>query len=153
MRDKIQKKQKKAGYAHLFRLSHWLLGAGALLLIFTGFGVHSISMPSWSVLDGYPSFYPAFRVIHWHKIVGIIFAPASIIASIIFIRRTKRILIHKIKQIRLRWIANILLLGGGVVCTITSLGLIYTGIHDWIYHLCRFLHAVCGMIIVNSSPP
>lgn len=108
-------------------------------------------MPSWSVLDGYPSFYPAFRVIYWHKIVGIIFAPTLIIASIIFIRRTKRILIHKIKQIRLRWIANILLLGGGVILAITSLGLVYTNIPDWLYQTSRLLHTICGLVIVPIS--
>ena len=142
MPDTTQKKQKKTGFAHLFRLSHWLLSAGMLFLIFTGFGIHTTSMPSWSVIEHYPSFYPGFRAIHWHKVIGIIFAPATIISAVIFFRRIKRM-----KLSNLRRIASILLLGSAVVCVFTSLGLIYTNIPAWIYHFCRFLHAVCGMII------
>ncbi|MFC1823125.1 ethylbenzene dehydrogenase-related protein, partial [Thermodesulfobacteriota bacterium] len=140
------KKKKKTAYAHLFRLSHWVLGGGMLFLIFTGYGVHSVSMPSWAVFDRYPSFYPGLRLILWHKLVGIIFAPASIIALIFFLRKIK-----KIKLGNLRRLATILLLGAGVACVITGLGLIYTNIPDWIYHLCRFIHAVCGMIIAPVS--
>jgi len=146
MNDSIQKKQKKTSYAHLFRLSHWLLGAGMLLLIFTGYGVHSVSMPSWAVFEHYPSFYPRFRAIHWHKIIGLIFAPASVIAAIFFIRKIK-----KIKLCNLRRIITILLLASCVICVITSLGLIYTNIPAWLYHFCRFMHAVCGMLIAPIS--
>ncbi|MFC1868809.1 ethylbenzene dehydrogenase-related protein, partial [Thermodesulfobacteriota bacterium] len=115
-------------------------------LIITGYGVHSVSMPSWAVLERYPSFYPDIRMIHWHKITGIIFAPTSIIASVFFISKIK-----KIKLSKLRRIATILLLGSGVVCVITSLGLIYTNIPAWLYHFCRFMHAVCGMLIAPLS--
>jgi len=146
MSGSIKKKQKKTSYAHLFRLSHWLLGAGMLLLIFTGYGIHSVSMPSWAVLERYPSIYPDIRIMHWHKIIGLIFAPASIIAAVFFIRK-----IRKIKLSNLRRIATILLLGSGVICVITSLGLIYTNIPAWLYHFCRFMHAVCGMLIAPFS--
>lgn len=142
MNSSIKKKKKKTSYSHLFRLSHWLLGIGMILLIFTGYAVHSVSMPSWSVLDGYPTFFPAFRMIFWHKIIGIIFAPASIIGLTFFIRKMK-----KIKLNNMRRIATMLLLGAGVACIVTSLGLIYTNIPAWLYHFCRFIHAVCGMII------
>ena len=146
MLKKIQRKQRKTGYVHLFRLSHWLLGAGMLLLIFTGYGVHSVGMPSWAVLDRYPIFFPGFRAIYWHKIIGIIFAPASITALILFLGKMKRM-----KLSNTRRIATILLLGSGLVCTVTGLGLIYTNIPTWIYHMCRLLHAVCGMIIAPVS--
>jgi hypothetical protein len=44
-----------------------------------------------------------------------------------------------------------LLLGAGVTCVLTSLGLVYTNIPDWLYHFCRFIHAVCGLIIAPVS--
>jgi hypothetical protein len=47
----------------------------------------------------------------------------------------------------LRRIAAILLISSGVVCAITSLGLMYTGIPAAVYHACRFLHAFCGLIV------
>ncbi|MDB4444284.1 ethylbenzene dehydrogenase-related protein [bacterium] len=146
MNDSTKKKKKKTAFAHLFRLSHWLLGAGMILLILTGYGIHAVSMPSWAVFERYPSFYPDLRMILWHKIIGIIFAPASIIALIFFLRKIK-----KIKLGNLRRLATILLLGAGVACVMTSLGLIYTNIPDWLYHFCRFIHAVCGMIIAPVS--
>ena len=146
MGEKIKKKQKKTSYSHLFRLSHWLLFAGMLFLIFTGYGIHSVSMPSWAVLDRYPFFYPGLRIMLWHKIIGMIFAPAAIIAFILFIRKIKRI-----KLLNTRRLATIFLLGSGVICTITSLGLIYTGIPAWLYHFSRFLHAVFGMIVAPVS--
>ena len=89
MNAQVQRKQKKTAYAHLFRLSHWLLGAGMLFLIFSGYGIHSVSMPSWAVFERYPSFYPILRIIHWHTIAGIIFAPASIIALMFFLPKIK----------------------------------------------------------------
>jgi hypothetical protein len=138
----MEKKQKKTSYAHLFRLSHWLLGAGMLLLIFTGYAVHSVSMPAWSVIDRYPSFFPALRMIFWHKIIGIIFAPALIIGLILFLRKIK-----KIELSNLRRIATILLLVSGLLCVITGLFLIYSNIPAWIYHTSRFIHAISGMII------
>lgn len=138
----INKKHKKTAYKHLFRLSHWLLGTGMLLLIITGYGIHSVSMPAWALFERYPSFYPGMRMIHWHKIMGIVFAPATIIALIYFLPKLK-----KIKLSNLRRIATILLLGAGVACVITSLGLIYTNIPSWLYHLARFIHSVSGMLI------
>ena len=142
MNETIQKKPKKTAYAHLFRLSHWLLGAGMLLMIPTGYGIHSVSMPAWAVFESYPSFFPGMRMIHWHKIIGIVFAPAIVIALIYFVPKLK-----KIKLSNLRRVATIMLLGAGVACVFTSLGLIYTNIPAWLYHLCRLIHAVSGMII------
>ncbi len=141
-----RKKPKKTAYAHLFRLSHWLLGAGMLLLILTGFGVHSVSMPSWSVFGRYPSYYPGLRMILWHKIIGIIFAPPTVIALFLFLRKRKSINLSDLRRI-----ATVLLLGAGTACVITSLGLIYTNIPAWLYHFCRFIHAVCGMIFAPAA--
>ena len=141
MDNTTQEKQKKTSYAHLFRLCHWLLGGGILFLIFTGYGIHSVSMPVWSVFDHYPSFFPGLRAIYWHKVIAIIFAPAAIISLIFFLPKIKTIKLNNLRRI-----ATILLLGSAMVCVITSLGLLYTA-PAWLYHICRFLHAVCGMII------
>jgi len=140
LNETTRERPKKAPYAHLFRLSHWLLGAGMILLIPTGFGVHSVSMPSWALVERYPSFYPGLRMILWHKIIGIIFAPAAIIASVYFLRKIKRMHLSNLRRI-----ASILLLGSGAACVISGIGLIHTNIPDWLYHFCRFIHAVFGM--------
>jgi len=139
--DSIRK--KKNPYAHLFRISHWLLSAGILFLLFTGVGIHSVSMPSWSIIDGYPSFYPTMRLIYWHKIAGILFAPASIVASFYFMNRLRRY-----RHLSTRMILNALLLGSGVVCTVTAIVLIYSNTASPLYHIGRFLHAACGMVII-----
>jgi hypothetical protein len=146
MNNTNQMQQRIAPYAHLFRISHWILAAGMIFLIFSGYGIHSVSMPSWSLLGRYPSFYPIFRAIYWHKIVGIVFAPASIIALIYFFPKVKNL-----KLSNSRKIANILIVVSGVVSTVTSLGLIYTNIPAPLYHACRFLHALSGMLVAPLS--
>jgi Ni,Fe-hydrogenase I cytochrome b subunit len=133
---------RKTPYAHLFRLSHWILAAGMIFLILTGYGVNSVSMPSWSIFGKYPSFYPTFRTIYWHKFIGMVFAPASIIALILFIPK-----MAGLKISNLRKIVGLFVVGSAVVCAVTSLGLIYTNIPAWLYHFCRFMHAFCGMLI------
>ena len=138
---KNAEQKKKTPYAHLFRLSHWVLSAGMLFLIFTGYGIHSVGMPSWSVLDNYPSFYPSMRMIYWHEIAGILFAPASIIALFIFLRRVGPRLNNPRKAV------NMVLICAGVVCSITSIGIIYSDVPAILYHTCRFLHAACGMVL------
>lgn len=135
-------KKKKTLYTHLFRLSHWILSAGMIFLILSGYGIEGVSISSWSILDSYPSFYPGLRAMHWHKIIGIIFAPAAIIAFVVFIPKLANMKISNLKRI-----VAILLIGSGVVCAITSLGLIYTSIPAPVYHTCHFLHAFCGLIV------
>jgi len=141
LKETTPKKLKKTAYSHLFRLSHWLLSAGMLLLILTGYGVHSVSMPSWALFERYPSFYPVLPMIFWHKIIGIIFAPASMIALVFFLRKIKSMDLSNLRRM-----ASLVLMGAGVACVITSLGLIYTNIPAWLYHFSRFIHAVSGMI-------
>lgn len=134
--------KKRTPYAHAFRLSHWILAAGMLFLIFTGAGIHSISRPSWSLFEQYPSFYPALRTIYWHKLAGIVFAPASIVAFLFFLPR-----IRSWNAYGLRKITNVVLIVSGVVCTITSVGLVYSNIPGPLYLTCRFVHALSGMLV------
>jgi hypothetical protein len=146
MRISDPKKSKTTPYAHPFRIAHWMLAAGTAFLILTGFGIHSVSMPSWSVPGRYPFFYPTFRSIYWHRIAGIFVAPASVVALICFLQRSSGTRISGLRKI-----TNLLLSFSTVVCSITSLGLIYTDIPPFLYHLSRFLHAVCGMIVAPLS--
>ncbi len=139
-------KKKRTPYTHLFRLSHWILAAGMLFLILTGYGIHAVSMPSWSILEKYPSFYPTLRTIHWHKLAGIVFAPASIIILISFLPK-----IRTLRTSRLRKITNIILIGSGCVCALTSIGLIYSNIPASLYLTFRFLHAFFGMVVAPVS--
>jgi len=138
--------QKQIPYAHAFRLSHWILAAGMLFLVLSGYGIHSVSMPSWSILERYPSFYPTIRAIYWHKIAGTLFAPTTIIALFYFLPKIRGIHTPSPRRIN-----NTILIGSCVICSITSLGLIYTNIPETLYHTCRFLHAVSGMLVAPAS--
>jgi Ni,Fe-hydrogenase I cytochrome b subunit len=140
------KKRKKTPYAHLFRLSHWILAAGAIWLVLTGYGIYAVSRPSWSLLDNYPSFYPSLRAIYWHKVIGIFFAPAAIIAFIQVLPKMKGMKISNVRKL-----TATVLIGSVVICVLTSLGLIYVDIPSPVYHSCRFLHAVCGMLLIPIS--
>ncbi len=139
-------KRKRTPYAHLFRLSHWILSAGMIFLILSGYGIDGVSISPWSLLDHYPSFYPGLRAMHWHKIIGIIFAPAAIIAFMIFVPKMADMRASKFRKIVAAFV-----IGSGVVCVITSLGLIYSNIPAALYHSCRFLHSICGLIIAPIS--
>ena len=136
------KKKKKSPYPHLFRLSHWIVSAGMILLILSGYGIDGVSIAPWSLLGHYPTFYPGMRIIYWHKVIGIVFAPAAIIAFIIFMSR-----LAQMRLSNLRRLSTILLVGSAAVCAVTSLGLIYSNIPAAIYHTCRFLHSICGLIV------
>ena len=140
------KRKKKTPYGYLFRLSHWILAGGMIFLIFSGYGIDGVSMSSWSLLDNYPSFYPGFRAIHWHKIIGIVFAPAAIISFILFMPKMANMRMSNVRKL-----VATLVIGSGVVCAITSLGLIYSNTPAVVYHTCRFLHSVCGLIIAPIS--
>jgi Ni,Fe-hydrogenase I cytochrome b subunit len=144
--ESTHKKAKKTPYAHLFRLTHWIISAGTILLILSGYGIDGVSISPWSILDNYPTFYPGMRIIYWHKIIGMIFAPTAIIAFIIFVPRMANMRVSNLRRI-----STILLIGSAVVCAITSIGLIYSNIPAVIYHTCRFLHTICGLIVAPVS--
>jgi hypothetical protein len=144
---KVQSRAKKrTPYSHIFRLSHWILAFGMLFLILSGYGIHSVSMPSWSIFDKYPSFYPAFRTIHWHKIAAIIFAPASIVALVSFLPKIRRM-----QTSSLRKTTNTILVLSGVVSAVTGTGLVFSDMPVSVYLICRFLHAFFGMLVIPVS--
>lgn len=145
MKVKSQTK-KRTPYSHVFRLSHWILAFGMLFLILSGYGIDSISMPSWSILEKYPSFYPTFRTIHWHKIAAIIFAPASIIALVSFLPKIRRMHISGLRKT-----TNTILVLSGVVCAVTGTGLVFSDMPVPLYLICRFLHAFFGMLVAPVS--
>jgi len=136
-------KVKRTPYSHLFRITHWLLSLVTLVLIYTGVAVHCLARPDWSFVSAYPALLLDGRVLFWHLLAGTIFAPTVVIAAVIFFS-TRR----KVKFLSWRWIANVFLLVGGLGCVISMLGLIYTDIPMWLYHLSRATHAICGMFII-----
>ncbi|MFZ5833352.1 MAG: ethylbenzene dehydrogenase-related protein [Planctomycetota bacterium] len=71
------------GFPHLFRLMHWLLTGSVLVLILTGFSLHAVARPAFSIFSGFlPDWMWGGRVNLWHLLAAMVFAPA-VIASLL----------------------------------------------------------------------
>jgi len=125
-------------YPFLFRLLHWLLWPSMIVLILTGWSLHASSAPQWSLFKGVlPSFFWFGRVHFWHTWAALVFSPAAVAVTWIYLRnrsRTRR--------------SHMVLLAG-------SMALIVTGIllMTWLgpplaYQTSRWVHAVGGLVIV-----
>lgn len=137
------KKKRRTGYSHNFRIAHWVLALSMPVLLYSGICIHSIARPDWSLIGRFPTFFPGGRVILWHQVAGLFFAPAAVIAAIVFFRR------HSLSRLRgLRRIVNVVLLVVGLGSVISMLPLIYPGGPSGLYHIARFIHAICGMVIL-----
>ena len=134
---------KKTPYSHLFRITHWLLSLVALVSVYSGVAIHCLARPDWSFVSAYPAILLDGRVVFWHLLAGTVFAPSVVIAAVIFFSKRKNV-----KFLSMRWMANFFLLVGGLGCCVSMLGLIYADIPMGLYHLSRFVHAVCGMGII-----
>ena len=74
-------------YPHLFRLLHWLLIPSLVVLTLTGFSLHASSSPQWSLFGGVlPSFFWSGQVHLIHILAALVFAPAVIAASWVYLR-------------------------------------------------------------------
>ena len=134
---------KRGPYSHLLRAAHWALSVTILVSLYSGVALHCLARPEWSLVGVFPAFVPGGRVLVWHLMSGIVFAPAVIVAAVVFIKHRK-----DVDLLQARWIANLALIVGGIGCSITMLGLIYSDIPQWLYHICRGTHAMCGMVII-----
>ncbi len=142
MNDKL----KKSAFSHLFRLIHWGLGASMFIMIYTGLALHSIARPEWSLIGRFPTWMFGGRLVLWHKITAIFFAASIVLGSIKFFTRG-----HKKKIWNWRWLANYLLIIGGIGSVVTSIGLIYSNIPEWLYLMSRMVHSVSGLVILPLS--
>lgn len=141
--EAFPKRRRRTGYSHLFRITHWILLLSMAVLFYSGFCIHSIARPGWSLIGRFPTFLPGGRVILWHQIAGLFFAPAMVIAAVIFFRR------HPISKTRgLRRIINVALLIGGLGSVVSMLPLLHAGDPPMLYHTARFVHAICGMVVL-----
>ncbi|MBI4350201.1 MAG: hypothetical protein HY550_02075 [Elusimicrobia bacterium] len=128
-------------YHWLFRLLHWILAAGILVLVYSGAGIHSIARPEWSLTGRYPEFFGEGRIFLWHLIAAVFFLPAAVVASVLFFSR-----IRNIPGWSSRRFASIALLAGSLLSCISAFGLVYTGVPSWLYQASRLAHFTAGLI-------
>jgi hypothetical protein len=74
-------------YPHLFRLLHWLLWPSLIVLALTGFSLHAIASPDWSLFKGVlPRFFWPGRVHFFHILASLVFSPALLAATWVYLR-------------------------------------------------------------------
>lgn len=135
--------RKRVPYSHLFRIAHWLLSVSALALIVTGFVLHMVARPDWSLIGGYPKWFPAGRAVFHHLLWSLVFVPALILGTVELVRaRGVR------RATQSRWVVNYLLMIAGLLTLVSAFPLLYESRPDWLYHLSRGVHAVAGLVIM-----
>lgn len=78
-------------YPHLFRLLHWLMAPSLVVLALTGWSLHAVSSPDWSLLKGVlPRFFWPGRVHFFHVLASLVFAPAVLAGWWIYLRNRPR---------------------------------------------------------------
>lgn len=83
--------RSRAYYPHLFRLLHWLLWPSLVVLVLTGWSMHAVSSPEWSLFQGVlPRFFWSGRVHLIHTIASLVFAPAALAATWVYLRNRPR---------------------------------------------------------------
>jgi len=133
-----RKQRGNAEYPYLFRLVHWLLAGSLIVLILTGFSLHAIARPAWSVFLGVlPDWFWPGRVNLWHFVAALVFFPAVAGACIA-------------GQSRGFWsrATHALLLGGGLLTAITGLVMLYRWGPPGLYRVSVFLHVGFGMVLL-----
>ena len=134
---------KKTPYSHLFRIAHWMLSISVIVLIITGIALHTVARPDWSLVGGYPTWWPTARPMFHHLVWGLIFAPAILLGTVeFFVRR-------KIKGVASkRWMVNYALMFAVLISLLSALPLLYACRSDALYHLARSLHALSGLALM-----
>ena len=122
----------------LFRLLHWLAGASLLVLVLTGFSLHAVSRPAWSLFNGeLPAMLWSGRVNLWHLSAALVFAP-SVIAMLWLVRRGRF----------WRRPTLVILLVGGVVMAISGLVMSCAFGSFALYSLTLSVHTALGLVLM-----
>jgi len=73
------KNNSGSAYPFLFRVLHWLLPISAVVLILTGYSLHAVSRPDWSLFKGVlPTWFWPGRVNLWHLVAALVFLPSML---------------------------------------------------------------------------
>ena len=128
----------KTQYPILFRLLHWALVVSVLVLILTGFSLHAGSRPGWSILGGkVPWWLWTGRPHYWHALATLIFTPAIIATSIMYVYR----------RVYLRP-THIILFVSCLLAMISGYFLTNPPASDALYYISLWTHAITGLLIV-----
>ena len=106
----VPPESRHSHYGHLFRLLHWVLTAAFVLLLLTGLSLHAIARPDRSFFSGVlPDYLWSGHVHLWHFATALVFCPSLLAATLVCPRRA--------------WSRpiNVMLLGGGLLMTVTGL--------------------------------
>ena len=122
----------------LFRLLHWLAGISVLVLACTGFSLHAVSRPAWSLFDGVlPAFAWGGRINLWHLLAALVFAP-SVIAMLWIVRRSRF----------WRRPTLVILLVGGVLMVVSGLVMSCAPGSFALYTLALSVHTALGLVLI-----
>lgn len=128
-------------YHHLFRLMHWLLMASAVVLAATGWSLHAVARPEWSIFSGrLPAWLWPGRVELWHWIAAMVFCPALLAA---------------IPACRGRGVwsrgTTVILLGGGLLLVVTGALMIEAPRSVLLCKLVVLFHASVGLVMFPAA--
>lgn len=129
---------RKIPYSHLFRLLHWVLPVTVVVGVATGFSLHAVARPEWSLFSGVmPSWAWSGRIQVIHLISGVLFAPSMLVVLVLYVRR----------KTRPRGL-HLLLLGAGVLIFLSGLLMVHPMGPPWLYWVSRITHAVVGLVVL-----
>lgn len=127
-----------ADYPWLFRLLHWLLWPSTIILTLTGLSQHAVASPDWSLFWGVlPDFFWAGRVHLYHTWAALVFSPAVLAASWMYLRRRPRF-----RPVHL------FLLGGSLLLLLSGLLLATWPGPMLVYLSARWVHAAVGLVVL-----
>ncbi|NLS94237.1 MAG: hypothetical protein GXX96_18915 [Planctomycetaceae bacterium] len=134
-----QAKQPRANpYAHLFRLLHWILPVSMVAGMITGFSLHAVARPDWSLFSGVlPSWLPSGRIQIYHLAAAVVSAAGVIAVFVLYWQRRRR-----------RRAIHVILLLAGATLVGTGLVMLHPPQPAWIYSVSRTLHFATGLVIL-----
>ncbi|MFO7901820.1 MAG: ethylbenzene dehydrogenase-related protein [Pirellulaceae bacterium] len=129
---------RKIQYSHLFRLLHWILPVTMVVGAATGFSLHAVARPEWSLFSGVmPSWAWSGRIQVIHLMSAVLFAPSILAVLVLYLRR----------ETPLRTL-HVVLVGGGALMLFSGLVMVHPVGPTWLYWVSRISHAVMGLVVL-----
>ena len=133
----VQSASGISSYSYLFRLLHWVVTIGFVLLLLTGLSLHAIARPDRSLFSGVlPDYLWSGRVHLWHFATALVFCPSLL--AIIFVCR------------RRAWSRPLyaIMLGGGLVMIVTGLLMLNAVASGEMAKLVVWLHGSLALLLL-----
>ncbi len=129
---------QQSEYPSSFCWLHWLLAVSTPVLVLTGFSLHAVARPEWSLFSGVlPSWFWPGRVDLWHLVAAVVFSPA-VIAMLWICRRGKF----------WRRASLVVLLVGGLLTVVTGIVLMNSLGSFTVRTWALWIHAALGLVLV-----